>query len=937
METYLFKFSACLLVFWLVYVLFLERQTMHRFKRFYLLGAMASALIIPMLTIIHYIEPVVRDVDFAPQFIPVESNFSEMPLQEPPFWNLEYVLWLIYGLGAFVFTIRFAINLFKMYRRISENETVNKRSLIYVLLEECRIPHSFFKYIFLSRLKFETETIPKEVLLHEETHAKQLHSIDIIAIEILQIVFWFNPLIYILKYHIKLNHEFLADLAVLNQGSDAKTYQNILLQFSSPDSYRSTDAYQLSSAINYSSIKKRFTVMKTQTSKTRIWVSGLLLLPIIAILFYSFAEKEYVEKENTDIAKSIQDELAKSESLNMIYINESQDILGIWFNETEKKSFQIHLQNGGLILDLKEADKPYTRYYPKKSKSGWVFTYDNKKVEFELINGIINDSNGLTFEKISNKSTSQYLKIEIENTNQIKVNNKPETLESLLKHIKRIKQDLSPTEINKLIKVTVFDKTKDNKGLIEQITQSLESHGLDNILVHKFYTGLKEKDIPALHFYENDKPIMWILINRKDQLLVDDELGTLKSIENKLKKLAKQGESGRQVIIKYDKETSKGIISKVEDLIIANKFKVLSFDTSTPTPPPTKQEKATAKQVAAYNTWAKKINTAMAKAEDNNYVNAYPIVKVKEVNKYKAIYTIMSESQKRASESWPSFPPPPPPPPAPNKTKGGSNANEQNHDNVKTGFHKVNGQTLYYTATKGQTTYYNRSGQKVNRKGDVINSEQTHAEDVIEGQVISKVYKDDKVIAEFNTENMSIPPPTPPSPAPESTLDFVIRMAKANAKFFNEGKSISSDKAIELLKKNSKLNINAKNTDTRAPLVFITNKPIVVGVNGKVGESMSKKQQKILPIVNGKTITSEKLRMSLNEIKKLIITLPNSNITDFKFKIPGIKTEWIKGNSISKLAIENLKTAEIGDYITIFDIKDDKDSKLLPIVIEIIE
>ena len=47
----MFKFSACLAVFWLVYVLFLERQTMHRFKRFYLLGAIVSALIIPALTI----------------------------------------------------------------------------------------------------------------------------------------------------------------------------------------------------------------------------------------------------------------------------------------------------------------------------------------------------------------------------------------------------------------------------------------------------------------------------------------------------------------------------------------------------------------------------------------------------------------------------------------------------------------------------------------------------------------------------------------------------------------------------------------------------------------------------------------------------------------------------------------------------------------------
>jgi hypothetical protein len=301
METYLFKFSACLAIFWLVYILFLERQTMHRFKRFYLLAAVVSALIIPVLTITHYIEPIVTDFEVSPLFIPMESSFTEIPQVKAPFWNLEMALWMVYVLGVLLFSLRFAVNLFKMNRRIADNKTMSKRSFIYVLLEECSIPHSFFKYLFFDRSKYETNTIPDEVKLHEETHAKQLHSLDIIGIELLQIVFWFHPLIYILKHHIKLNHEFLADQAVLEEGIDTKTYQNILLQFSS-----NTQEYQLASAINYSSIKKRFTVMKTQTSKTRMWWSSLLLLPIIAILFYSFAEKEYVEKEPIETLEVLQ-------------------------------------------------------------------------------------------------------------------------------------------------------------------------------------------------------------------------------------------------------------------------------------------------------------------------------------------------------------------------------------------------------------------------------------------------------------------------------------------------------------------------------------------------------------------------------------------------------------------------------------------------------
>ena len=148
-----------------------------------------------------------------------------------------------------------------------------------------------------------------------------MHSLDILLVELLQIVFWFHPLVYVLKHHIKLNHEFLADQAVLNYGADAKTYQNLLLQFSSGTQH------QLSSAINYSSIKKRFKVMKTQTSKTRIWLSALLLLPIIAILFYSFAEREYKEKDNTDLVDDIQRELQEADKLQINYVDSANETL----------------------------------------------------------------------------------------------------------------------------------------------------------------------------------------------------------------------------------------------------------------------------------------------------------------------------------------------------------------------------------------------------------------------------------------------------------------------------------------------------------------------------------------------------------------------------------------------------------------------------------
>ena len=305
MGIYVIKFSACLFVFWLLYILVFEKQNTHHFKRFYLLGAIVSALVIPLITFTKYVENKISTS--------LLENSGAIPLveaQEKGFLieHAEQILWIVYGLGFLLFAGRFLVNLIRILKHIKDNHQIKTHPFVYILLNRKNIPHSFFKYIFLSKQDYEKNTIPEEVILHEKAHSKQLHSLDIIIIELLQVVFWFNPLIYLMKHHIKLNHEFLADRAVIYQGVSTSKYQHLLLQLSSY-----TGAHQLASTINYSLIKKRFTVMKSHTSKTRIWLSTLLLIPIVALLLFNFAEYETVNmsKEiNSEI--KIEDDLTSS-------------------------------------------------------------------------------------------------------------------------------------------------------------------------------------------------------------------------------------------------------------------------------------------------------------------------------------------------------------------------------------------------------------------------------------------------------------------------------------------------------------------------------------------------------------------------------------------------------------------------------------------------
>ena len=323
MEILILKSTACLALLMVFYKLFLERLAIHKIKRFYLLGALVVSIAIPLITIATYVKPafdfgtpeVYREI---PPYFPAETKVMEAK----SLYYLPIILWSIYGLGALLYASKFCVNLIGIISKINKNEKQKHGNFISVLLNDFIVPHTFFSYIFLNKREFEAKAIPKEVLLHEQTHANQKHSLDILFIELFQIIFWFNPLLYFIKKDIKLNHEFLADDAVLKQGIDQSTYQEILLQFTS-----NANQMPLAHAINYSLIKKRFTIMKTNTSKKAVWLRSFLFIPLLCGLLFSFSSKEEIEKEVVpamEVDKTPQELLNSEKQNNALTIIQSE-------------------------------------------------------------------------------------------------------------------------------------------------------------------------------------------------------------------------------------------------------------------------------------------------------------------------------------------------------------------------------------------------------------------------------------------------------------------------------------------------------------------------------------------------------------------------------------------------------------------------------------
>ena len=308
---YLLKFTLCLGLLLAFYHLVLEKEKMHRFNRFYLLGSVLFSLAIPF-SVIHTVPDLAENVISTSQYNNIITGASEASILSTlkstvnDYSNLLLGFYILIGS---LFLIRFSKNLSEIITKINKNRKVNYKKAKVVLIADDILPHTFLNYIFINKDEFEGHEIEDELLSHELAHVSQKHTIDIILIEFFQVIFWFNPLIIFLKNAIRLNHEFLADEAAIAQHQNIARYQQLLLT-------KATSNYNshLASNINYSLTKKRFLMMTTSKSSTTILFKKLLLIPIILGLGFLFANKISAQKGVTD--KMIKEYTAIAKKVN---------------------------------------------------------------------------------------------------------------------------------------------------------------------------------------------------------------------------------------------------------------------------------------------------------------------------------------------------------------------------------------------------------------------------------------------------------------------------------------------------------------------------------------------------------------------------------------------------------------------------------------------
>jgi hypothetical protein len=225
--------------------------------------------------------------------MPVQITLGETIIRPYYYFIIKVALIILYSLVASVLLLRFALNIYKIRQLIFSNPTVKVSNCKIVLIEKETLPYSFFKYIFINKSDYENNKLEKELLIHEQAHCYKYHSIDIILVEIILIILWFNPLIWIFKKAIKTNHEYLADNKVL-ENHDLSNYQNTLLTLV----FRNNSTY-LASNFNYSLTKKRLIMMKKKKSITKN------IRIIMAIPLFLFLGLVITNAQNSPKAKNV--------------------------------------------------------------------------------------------------------------------------------------------------------------------------------------------------------------------------------------------------------------------------------------------------------------------------------------------------------------------------------------------------------------------------------------------------------------------------------------------------------------------------------------------------------------------------------------------------------------------------------------------------------
>lgn len=288
LPVYLAQSGISLALLYAVYWLFLRKETFFNVNRTYLVLSVLFSLLFPLLRFKFFI-PAGEETTFYVLLDAVTISSSKI---EQTFTQnrsaLEYFI-IVYFTGVSIFGARFIFQIGQLLWIVNKYGITRHEGMRVVFVDSNYSPFSFFNIIFINRKEMNQENIG-EIIAHEQVHVRQNHSIDLILLEFLTIVQWFNPVIWFYRTSVKSVHEYLADEGVLQSGYNPVSYQQALL-----GQTLGIQVNDLTNNFNHSLLTKRFIMMTKNKSNQLAKLKALLVAPLAFMLAVAFTTSPVVQ------------------------------------------------------------------------------------------------------------------------------------------------------------------------------------------------------------------------------------------------------------------------------------------------------------------------------------------------------------------------------------------------------------------------------------------------------------------------------------------------------------------------------------------------------------------------------------------------------------------------------------------------------------------
>ena len=306
---YSLKAAGCLAVFYLFYKLLLSRDTLHRMNRVLLCGVLLLSFLLPLCVIT--VEKELPGVSAAGIDVIPENYFRRdmvfenripddtrdlMIIEEPepapePFdWGV--LLGIIDFAGLYAKMGWNVCNIVRVVRMTRRGQRIPRgNGSVLVLSDRIRAPFSWMRYVVMSEEDYACGG--GTILVHEQAHQRLGHSWDLLLVDLLGCLQWFNPAMWLLRVELRAVHEYEADEQVLRCGVDAKDYQMLLIKKAVGGRW-----YSIANSLNHSNLKNRITMMLRKRSSRWARAKALYVLPLACLALGAFAQTSYVLPED---------------------------------------------------------------------------------------------------------------------------------------------------------------------------------------------------------------------------------------------------------------------------------------------------------------------------------------------------------------------------------------------------------------------------------------------------------------------------------------------------------------------------------------------------------------------------------------------------------------------------------------------------------------